>query len=109
MKLTTSYEAMPKPKDSDIITHDVNLTWLLQNLSTNKDLCFSIKRSDKKCHTPRRNADIDKALSFFANFYVWSENVCLTVYSVSKFIRFAITSVTPCSHCKKTMASTWIR
>lgn len=73
-KFITFSEEPPKPVDR-IISHDTNITWLLQNLSPEHELSFSINRKDKNCNTPRRNSDIDAALEFFTNFYVWSGEV----------------------------------
>jgi hypothetical protein len=75
MQLVTNHDAAPKPKDSVVITSDVNISWLLNHLSSTRDLYFSIDRTKTSCRTPRRNEDVKKALSFFTNFYSWAGEV----------------------------------
>ena len=52
---------------------DVNLTWLLEQISPKTHTClFEIDRSLDSCKTPRRNQNVDAAFLFFADFKKWS-------------------------------------
>ena len=45
---------------------DTDITWLLQQIGEGGRPAFAIDRSLPDCRTPRRNADVDKAFSAFA-------------------------------------------
>ena len=56
------------------VEFDVNITWLLKHLDKEKFfLSFIIDRSHKKCHTPRRNPEVDSALAQFSALGDWAE------------------------------------
>mmetsp|Transcript_17638 Transcript_17638/g.24770 ORF Transcript_17638/g.24770 Transcript_17638/m.24770 type:complete len:576 (+) Transcript_17638:74-1801(+) len=48
---------------------------MLQQLNNQGDLEFSIDRGHPKCKTPRRNADVDAALSFCQNLWKMAQSV----------------------------------
>jgi len=71
--ITTGTKTSPVPVKTVHPFVDVNLTWLLQQIKTEKQVCqFEIDRSKDTCRTPRRNEDIDAAFAFFADFKKWS-------------------------------------
>ena len=73
--------------------HDVKITWLLGLfLSSGTDeagakqvqnqLVFQIDRNQEQCHTPRRNGDVEKALTFVNELRTWSSIVHSYMLSV---------------------------
>ncbi len=54
---------------------DVNFTWLLSCISDEQSFHFSIDRNSKDCHTPRRNTQIDAAVTHFEAFSNWCARV----------------------------------
>ena len=77
IEIKTTTETAPRPKVSVHPPFDVNLTWLLAQLSQERLVCFRISREDNTCHTPRRNKEIDGAFTFLRAFYAW----CTQCYS----------------------------
>eukprot|EP00026_Physarum_polycephalum_P002207 Phypoly_transcript_02212.p1 GENE.Phypoly_transcript_02212~~Phypoly_transcript_02212.p1 ORF type:complete len:944 (+),score=196.07 Phypoly_transcript_02212:68-2899(+) len=75
-ELKTLLETPPKPQNLVRPPIDINITWLLQNTDDTKTPKFAIDRNSKKCHTPRRNAQVEDALTFFYAFHIWGEEVC---------------------------------
>eukprot|EP00931_Biecheleriopsis_adriatica_P036494 TRINITY_DN21019_c1_g1_i3.p1 TRINITY_DN21019_c1_g1~~TRINITY_DN21019_c1_g1_i3.p1 ORF type:complete len:906 (-),score=179.70 TRINITY_DN21019_c1_g1_i3:176-2893(-) len=53
---------------------DVDLSWLLARARTG-ELDFVINRSAQSCRTPRRNLQVDAALSFFQRLSSWARRV----------------------------------
>jgi hypothetical protein len=75
-EVKTTNKSSPRPVRTVVPVKDINITWLLQQLDQDKHCAFSIDRSDaKKCHTPRRNEDIDKAMAFYQEFARWCREV----------------------------------
>ena len=74
-ELKTSVDSTPKAKVSSVGSYDVDLTWLFQNLSDNLQCSFNIDRTQKSCHTPRRNREIENAMNFVNRFSSWSGNI----------------------------------
>ena len=71
--ITSGTKASPIPERTVHPFVDVSLTWLIQQITTEKQLCqFEIDRSKDKCRTPRRNENVDAAFVFFADFKRWS-------------------------------------
>ena len=62
-------------------TIDVNITWLLKDPAA-----FKIDRSKKTCRTPRRNTEVENALSFFRSLHSWAG-------SVSSYFRSSVFSM----------------
>ncbi len=50
---------------------DANVTWLFAHLDAESRVWFSVDRSDRGCHTPRRNAQIESALAAFDELASW--------------------------------------
>ena len=73
-RVTTSEES-PALEVRVIEPIDLNITWLLQQIDDNMNVCFLVDREDPKCKTPRRNADIDKAYEFLTQLYIWSSSL----------------------------------
>ena len=51
------------------------LTWIINLLTEEAKVDFTINRNASTCHTPRRNPDVEKAISFFNELDVWSREV----------------------------------
>jgi len=75
LELTTSSEHSPKSSSSSISPIDLNITWLLQHLSDDLQLNFSIDRTVASCHTPRRNAQTERALQYHSTLYNFAQQV----------------------------------
>eukprot|EP00440_Ansanella_granifera_P051937 gb/GFBE01056310.1/.p1 GENE.gb/GFBE01056310.1/~~gb/GFBE01056310.1/.p1 ORF type:complete len:1013 (+),score=257.29 gb/GFBE01056310.1/:1-3039(+) len=73
-ELTTNKRVTPYPEVKvPAKVAEINITWLLRNLKDDAaTACFSINRQHAKCHTPRRNQDVESALSHFRNFASWA-------------------------------------
>merc|ERR1712137_307747 len=74
-EIKTSSDVTPKPKVSIIDPIDLNITFLLQLLSKDMQLNFSIDRLKNSCHTPRRNEQVAGALSYLQDWYSWAGRV----------------------------------
>ena len=74
-ELMTTSDATPRPIKVVRDAIDVNITWLVHQVGPDSKLCFSVDRSKKSCHTPRRNEDVNNALSHFSSLYSWSHRV----------------------------------
>lgn len=74
--INSNRDSPPKPKVSVVPSIDVNITWLLQNVDARTGaLVFAINRAAPNCHTPRRNANVDAAIRFFAELSSWARQV----------------------------------
>eukprot|EP00339_Tiarina_fusa_P029718 CAMPEP_0117035768 /NCGR_PEP_ID=MMETSP0472-20121206/25381_1 /TAXON_ID=693140 ORGANISM="Tiarina fusus, Strain LIS" /NCGR_SAMPLE_ID=MMETSP0472 /ASSEMBLY_ACC=CAM_ASM_000603 /LENGTH=748 /DNA_ID=CAMNT_0004745333 /DNA_START=1359 /DNA_END=3605 /DNA_ORIENTATION=+ len=71
----TNSDVTPKPKISIIDPIDLNITFLLQQISKDLQLNFKIDRAQKSCHTPRRNDDVAAALQYLQSWYNWATQV----------------------------------
>ncbi|KAJ9471603.1 hypothetical protein DIPPA_28373 [Diplonema papillatum] len=75
-KVKTTTEKSPQVEARENPNIDVELTWLLQHVNAaNGQVSFSINRSHKKCLTPLRNEDAEKAVSFTQHASLWSRRV----------------------------------
>lgn len=74
-EIVTGTNATPRPKSTVQPNKDVNISWLLTQLTDSFALGFSIDRKTKKCRTPRRNPDVDLALAHQRNFYKWYQSI----------------------------------
>jgi len=74
-EIVTGSDTSPQPSSSVQPSQDVTVTWLFQNLSDQFALNFAIDRLSKSCRTPRRNPQIETALSFFQNYSYWCNGV----------------------------------
>eukprot|EP01064_Diplonema_japonicum_P028213 TRINITY_DN4274_c0_g8_i1.p1 TRINITY_DN4274_c0_g8~~TRINITY_DN4274_c0_g8_i1.p1 ORF type:complete len:913 (+),score=223.43 TRINITY_DN4274_c0_g8_i1:28-2739(+) len=75
--LTLEMPSSSRPRPAHHLTTpiDVNVNWLFTNLSPDLTFVFSIDRSVDTCRTPRRNVDIESALSHFRLLSHWSQGV----------------------------------
>ena len=69
--LRTRSREPPCPETSVKDPLEVDLTWLMQGGLWAEPQAFCVSREAKTCLTPRRNADIDGALSFLAGLSTW--------------------------------------
>merc|ERR1712137_300973 len=74
-EIMTSSDVTPKPKISIIDPIDLNISFLLQHLSKENQLHFKIDRSQKSCHTPRRNQQVADALIYLQAWNSWAYKV----------------------------------
>eukprot|EP01104_Vermistella_antarctica_P016952 TRINITY_DN590_c0_g1_i2.p1 TRINITY_DN590_c0_g1~~TRINITY_DN590_c0_g1_i2.p1 ORF type:complete len:948 (+),score=314.10 TRINITY_DN590_c0_g1_i2:144-2987(+) len=83
-EVKTTSKKTPKPKVSVLPSIDINITWLLKQLSSSSSETpapsraqsrFSIDREHKKCHTPRRNPQIIDSLAFANRVSSWCAGV----------------------------------
>ena len=61
---------------------DVNITWMLQQLSASRQLQFGVDRSGAACKTPRRNPEIAAAVGALSQLERWAEAVSAAVQRV---------------------------
>lgn len=74
--MTVGSDQPPFPEVRVVSPIDLNLTWLLQAINPESNSSkFSVDRAHEKCHTPRRNPDVTKALDFFRNTFQWAQSV----------------------------------
>jgi hypothetical protein len=75
-ELMTSTKATPRVESRVLPHRDVSLTWWLRHTSASDMLpTFRIDRSAESCRTPRRNAQVDEALSFYSDLHAWAAGV----------------------------------
>lgn len=79
-KRSATYEIMTKtdvtPRVKSTVMHeDCYVNWVFALLSKEFGLSFAIDRSVDSCHTPRRNKEIEKALSHFRGWFDWASKV----------------------------------
>jgi hypothetical protein len=74
-EIVTTTKTTPKPQVTVVPSIDVNITWLLQHINNQFQSTFSINRSVDSCRTPRRNSDIEAAMSQFRSVYHWCSQV----------------------------------
>eukprot|EP01122_Echinamoeba_exundans_P013036 TRINITY_DN5621_c0_g6_i1.p1 TRINITY_DN5621_c0_g6~~TRINITY_DN5621_c0_g6_i1.p1 ORF type:complete len:1099 (+),score=366.81 TRINITY_DN5621_c0_g6_i1:411-3707(+) len=72
MKTTTKDNPRWEARSYDPL--DINVTWLLQQINP-ETLQFKFAIDRTKAKTPRRNAEIESALTLDASFVAWVENV----------------------------------
>ena len=76
VELKTTTKSTPYPQVVLSPSHDVNVTWFLQNIDPlTLNARFAIDREDSTCKTPRRNSHIEQAFRQFQHFSRWSETV----------------------------------
>jgi hypothetical protein len=74
-ELMTTSKARPRGEKVIRDALEVNLTYLFQQISAETKFKFEIDRSQKSCHTPRRNQDISRVMSHFSSLYSWCTRV----------------------------------
>ena len=75
IEIKTNAKITPRPERVVRSPADANVTWLLQQLNADYLAAFTIDRSAKDCHTPRRNDEVDAALRAFDELAVWCRSV----------------------------------
>jgi len=66
-------------------TYDVNIGWLLQHIEQREEITvprFRVDRTHAKCHTPRRNREIEEAIQYFLAFHSWAEKVSSYIWKL---------------------------
>lgn len=71
----TSAKSTPKPESVVRPSLDLNITWLIGQIRDGPKFGFNVDRLSKSCHTPRRNSQVDAALSHFREVYTWTSQV----------------------------------
>eukprot|EP01094_Clydonella_sp_ATCC50884_P018414 TRINITY_DN3404_c0_g1_i2.p1 TRINITY_DN3404_c0_g1~~TRINITY_DN3404_c0_g1_i2.p1 ORF type:complete len:911 (+),score=440.16 TRINITY_DN3404_c0_g1_i2:171-2903(+) len=66
--LMTTSKTPPRPKVRVAEPREANIRWLLTSISDALTLTFGVDRAASTCLTPRRNADVRRALEYFAEF-----------------------------------------
>eukprot|EP00808_Paulinella_micropora_P022816 g77567.t1 len=69
--IVTGSEQAPYPEKTIKSNIDISIGWLLSHLDTSLAPAFEIDRMVKTCRTPRRNQDVEGALTFFSNLRTW--------------------------------------
>jgi hypothetical protein len=75
-EMKTLAKETPRPERTVLDAKDLNLTWLASHVDPVKlGSQFSVDRGHKLCRTPRRNQDVDRAVSFFREARAWGTSV----------------------------------
>eukprot|EP01060_Flectonema_neradi_P035949 TRINITY_DN6758_c1_g1_i1.p1 TRINITY_DN6758_c1_g1~~TRINITY_DN6758_c1_g1_i1.p1 ORF type:complete len:918 (+),score=233.46 TRINITY_DN6758_c1_g1_i1:49-2802(+) len=74
-ELTTSTNSSPQPATSHDSGIDLTISWIINKLDDSNRVLFSIDRRSERCHTPRRNPDIESAISFYKSLREWTRKV----------------------------------
>eukprot|EP01122_Echinamoeba_exundans_P012393 TRINITY_DN5163_c0_g1_i1.p1 TRINITY_DN5163_c0_g1~~TRINITY_DN5163_c0_g1_i1.p1 ORF type:complete len:964 (-),score=215.79 TRINITY_DN5163_c0_g1_i1:8-2899(-) len=75
-ELITTVKNSPQPEVYIHPSQDVNITWLLNRINPSDGIfTFAINRKAESCRTPRRNSEIESALSVFGLFHDWCNSV----------------------------------
>lgn len=81
-ELITTTKVAPRPEvRSPAKDVQVNVSWLLANISSDPAACpvFKINREDSACHTPRRNREVDAGFEHFVKVAHWAKEVAAYV------------------------------
>ena len=74
--LITQSKSMPLPEHKDYTPVELSLTWLLQQIDTDKlTSMFRVDVEESKTKTPRRNEATQKAIDFAKLLKAWANNV----------------------------------
>jgi len=65
----------PRPSSVVLPNIDLNITWLLQHLDSKNQPLFRIDRTLDSTRTPRRNDEVEAALTFMAQLFAWAQKV----------------------------------
>jgi len=83
VELKTSIKESPHPSEKVPAAHfEVNVTWLVKQLQLESGSIvphFAIDRAHAKCHTPRRNSEVDAACDHFSTFRGWTGQIAAYV------------------------------
>jgi hypothetical protein len=75
VEIKTAAKTTPRPEKVIRPKIDANITWLLSHLDAERRAFFTIDRTAKSCHTPRRNQQIEDALWAFNELGVWCQRI----------------------------------
>jgi hypothetical protein len=75
LELKTTVKSTPRPQSVVRPAIDGNVTWLLQHLDKEERAAFTIDRASAECHTPRRNDEVEAAITALDEFSGWCEKV----------------------------------
>ena len=73
--LKTSSDKTPHPVSRIIEERALDISWLLHNANSNSQGTFTINRNSSDCRTPRRNPDVEKAITYFKRAKDWAHQV----------------------------------
>jgi hypothetical protein len=75
-ELITTVKNSPQPEVYIHPSQDMNITWLLNRINPSDGIFnFAINRAAESCRTPRRNSEIETALSVYGLFHDWCDSV----------------------------------
>ena len=72
VELMTTLRESPHPEVRVVPEVDVELSWLLRQLTPSLQIGFRIDRAQKACRTPRRNPQADAALRAAYELHAWA-------------------------------------
>ena len=72
VELMTTLRESPHPEVRVVPEVDVDLSWLLRQLTPSLQIGFRIDRAQKACRTPRRNPQADAALRAAYELHAWA-------------------------------------
>jgi hypothetical protein len=67
------------PQERGATSHDVQVTWILQQLSASRQLQFAVDRGGPGCRTPRRNPEIAAAVHTLSRLERWAQIVAASM------------------------------
>eukprot|EP00668_Euglena_longa_P009750 GGOE01011786.1.p1 GENE.GGOE01011786.1~~GGOE01011786.1.p1 ORF type:complete len:962 (-),score=350.48 GGOE01011786.1:536-3421(-) len=73
--ITATKDNSPKPAARSMPSLDVQLTPLLDRLNEALQPTLTIDRTDRDCHTPRRNPQVEGMATFFHEVWSWADRV----------------------------------
>lgn len=71
LEIKTAAKTTPRPATVVRDALDANITWLLQQADADARVAFTIDRAARKCHTPRRNPQVEDALRDLGELHAW--------------------------------------
>jgi hypothetical protein len=75
IEIKTAAKTTPRPQAVVRSPIDLDLSWLLRRIDGESRVAFAIDRTDAACHTPRRNPEVDAALSALDGWHAWCGSV----------------------------------
>jgi hypothetical protein len=75
VEIKTGAKQTPRPATVVRPPLDVDVSWLFSQLDDRARPRFAIDRASKRCHTPRRNPEVDRALTSLAAIHDWCVRV----------------------------------
>jgi len=81
-EIMTSTAVSPRPASTTAPPKFAALTWFFKQISTSLQLSFAIDRTAEACHTPRRNEQVESALSHGYELHAWAAALCAHLSNV---------------------------